>query len=337
MVSNLGSVESSEKLITDLYIDLRRRINIWASVTKQTPQARMGYVGQHLVSIVTGYPGGRSGARGRDLIISPNEYGEIKTCYRVDQLGKCGDCGAGAASIEEECSECGSKKITRKDDSKWLISIRHQDEYAIILEPKIYYLVLFDFTDMQKPDTVRASIWSVNPTDPGFAFCMIDYFENIRSKSTSKAPFNFWPFSIKFDLMHPKLIYRSFIFPDDTIKTEIFPSRDAPIESSAISLSSYANAKNLTPDKLLFFARRLGMDEVLLGKKKTMIESLDKLILDKGLSVKTVIDALAYALYWEDVAPHISGLPIKLRDQLFATGLIEQSVGQSELLPTDLI
>ena len=60
-------VETSERLIDELYIDLRRRINNWASITKQTAQARMGYVGQHLVSIVTGYPGGKSGARGKDL------------------------------------------------------------------------------------------------------------------------------------------------------------------------------------------------------------------------------------------------------------------------------
>lgn len=49
----------------------------------------MGYVGQHLASIVTGYPGGKSGARGYDMIIDDAQYAEIKTCYRVDQLGKC--------------------------------------------------------------------------------------------------------------------------------------------------------------------------------------------------------------------------------------------------------
>ena len=57
----LGTIEASEQLIHDLYIDLRKKANHWASITHQTAQARMGYVGQHLVSVVTGYRGGRSG------------------------------------------------------------------------------------------------------------------------------------------------------------------------------------------------------------------------------------------------------------------------------------
>lgn len=158
----LGDVGSSEALIRELYIDLRRRINAWAAITKQTAQARMGYVGQHLVSIATGHPGGRSGARGKDLVISDTEYGEIKTCYRVDQLGACQSCGAVVASIEFECSGCGSENVLRKDDSKWLISIRTADEYDRILEPKHYYLVLFEFVDITKPETIRASIWQVS-------------------------------------------------------------------------------------------------------------------------------------------------------------------------------
>lgn len=82
----LGTIEASEALIKDLYIDLRAKVNAWSKITQQTPQARMGYVGQHLVSVVTGYPGGKSGARGYDLVIDDERHGEIKTCYRVDQL-----------------------------------------------------------------------------------------------------------------------------------------------------------------------------------------------------------------------------------------------------------
>lgn len=80
----LGTIEASEALIKDLYIDLRAKVNAWSKITQQTPQARMGYVGQHLVSVVTGYPGGKSGARGYDLVIDDERHGEIKTCYRVD-------------------------------------------------------------------------------------------------------------------------------------------------------------------------------------------------------------------------------------------------------------
>lgn len=74
----LGTIEASEALIKDLYIDLRAKVNAWSKITQQTPQARMGYVGQHLVSVVTGYPGGKSGARGYDLVIDDERHGEIK-------------------------------------------------------------------------------------------------------------------------------------------------------------------------------------------------------------------------------------------------------------------
>ena len=75
-------------------------------------------VGQHLVSVVTGYPGGKSGARGYDLVIDDERHGEIKTCYRVDQLGSCNACGAVVSSLETECAVCRSTSINRKDDSK---------------------------------------------------------------------------------------------------------------------------------------------------------------------------------------------------------------------------
>lgn len=105
----------------------------------------MGYVGQHLVSVVTGYPGGKSGARGYDLVIDDERHGEIKTCYRVDQLGSCNACGAVVSSLETECAVCGSTSINRKDDSKWLIAIRNNDEFAKLLDPYRYYFVLFEF------------------------------------------------------------------------------------------------------------------------------------------------------------------------------------------------
>ena len=62
-----GTPEHAAALLTDLYVRLRRDLQRWAAVTQQTPQPRMGYVGQHLVSVATGHPGGRSGARGDDL------------------------------------------------------------------------------------------------------------------------------------------------------------------------------------------------------------------------------------------------------------------------------
>ena len=188
----LGTIEASEALIKDLYIDLRAKVNAWSKITQQTPQARMGYVGQHLVSVVTGYPGGKSGARGYDLVIDDERHGEIKTCYRVDQLGSCNACGAVVSSLETECAVCSSTSINRKDDSKWLIAIRNNDEFAKLLDPYRYYFVLFEFESIYDSNNndIIASIWEVDPKSKGFAYCMIDYYLNIRSQSTSKAPFN---------------------------------------------------------------------------------------------------------------------------------------------------
>ena len=149
----LGTIEASEKLIKDLYIDLREKINFWSTITHQTAQARMGYLGQHLASVVTGYKGGGSGARGKDLILPEGSYAEIKTCYRVDQLGSCKNCKSTVLPVEDTCPVCGSTDINRNDDSKWLIGIRNEDEFKHILDPKFYYLVLFEFAEIGQDNT----------------------------------------------------------------------------------------------------------------------------------------------------------------------------------------
>lgn len=313
---SLGTVEAAEQLIYDLYIDLKKKVNKWASLTRQTAQARMGYVGQHLVSVVTGFQGGRSGARGKGLILPNNRFAEIKTCYRVDQLGKCGDCGAGVSSIETQCPECSSQNIERKDDSKWLIGIRHQDELAHMLDPASYYLVLFDFTDLAKPTTVRGSIWKVDSLNPGFAYCLVDYYFNIRKASKSKAPFNLWPFQLKFDLMKPLLIYRSLIAKDDTITTEVFPGRDKPTIHPMKLLPNYSQSQNLTTDKCRLAAKLLKVRISQTESKREVLKTIQAHVNQKHIRQATVADIFAHALYWPDIKKHAKGLPQPLRQHI---------------------
>lgn len=239
-----GTPEFAAALLTDLYVRLRRDLQRWAAVTQQTPQPRMGYVGQHLVSVVTGYPGGRSGARGDDLKLPDGEVAEIKCCYRVDQLGKCRTCGAAVASVEKVCpnSECGGTDVERKDDSKWLLTPRSEQELRELFIPVRYYLVLFEFADIQQADDIDVRIFEIDPRCLGFSLCMIDYFFNIRAKSKSKAPFNLWPHSPKLYMMKPKMIYWSVIKADDTIDTKVFPGRDAPILYALGDLTEYAGS-----------------------------------------------------------------------------------------------
>ena len=313
----LGDVRSSEKLIGDLYIDLRRRVNMWAAVTQQTSQARMGYVGQHLTSVATGFPGGKSGARGRDLVLPNGEYAEIKTCYRVDQLGQCNACGARIASIEPACPDCGGADIKRKDDSKWLIGIRHDDEFAQILEPRAYYLVLFEFVDMQTPNAIRSSIWEVDPKLPGFAYGIVDYRLNIQPKSRSRASFNLWPYKLKFDLMRPTLIYRSIISTvSDSVATTLFPGRDAPRPHPVKALGEYSRAQNLTSDKIEILSDLLGVSGELPSGKRARLDFIQRRIDASGLSRETVADAVAAALYLKDIERHVPDLPEPMRNKV---------------------
>lgn len=310
----LGTVEASEQLINDLYIDLRKRVNTWSGITHQTAQARMGYIGQHLASVVTGFPGSRSGARGHDLVLPNNRFAEIKTCYRVDQLGICNQCGERVAGTEPECPACASTHIDRKDDSKWLIGIRHDGEFEAILDPATYYLVLFEFTDLAKPDTIMASIWSVDPQVPGFALCVIDYYLNIRAASKSKAPFNLWPYQLKFDLMRPVLIYRAYITSDDKVQTDLFPGRDQPITHSLKPLREYSRSQNLTLLKIQRFLPLIGAPQPKVSTKDALLEAAEAHIIAKQVKPQFVTDTLAVCLYSDELAPHVATLPHRLKE-----------------------
>lgn len=308
----LGTIEASEALIKDLYIDLRIKVNAWSEITQQTPQARMGYIGQHLVSVVTGYPGGKSGARGYDLIISSTEHGEIKTCYRVDQLGSCKNCSAVVSSLETVCSACGSDDINRKDDSKWLISIRNDDEFAKILAPNTYYFVLFEYENLSNTaeSDIIASIWEVNPKTKGFAYCMVDYYINIRSKSTSKAPFNMWPHDLKFLLCEPKLIYRSKITPSGNVNTLIFPTENNSEVTKLKSPVEYYNSDTLTTNCIKSIIKKYIPSARISRKNKSeLLLLLEEYIITNNISNSELCNIYCEAIYLPRITPKKDKIP----------------------------
>ena len=307
-IYRLGDVAASELLLTDLYINLRRSLFSWASVTLQTPQARMGYVGQHLTSVVTGIPGGRSGARGNDLYDpKTKEFHEIKTCTRVDQLGQCGNCSESVAAIERECPACSSDVIIRKDDSKWLITPQTDYDMKHLFDPTKYFLVLFDFEDLDTAEDINARIYSVDPQTPGFNLCMVDYWVNIRSKSKSKAPFNLWPFSFKFELMKPELIYHAIIHEDDSISTLIFPGRDAPVKVGLSSLLSHARATTLTREIVQDLCTLAGIEHS--ESVSHMTRKLDHWREVQKIPDDKLIDLLSKLVYWEQVKSSSKYIP----------------------------
>lgn len=329
-VPQLGDPAAAEQLLVDLYVDLRQRIRRWSEITRQTPQARMGYVGQHLASVVTGFPGGRSGARGHDLELPGNLWAEIKTCYRVDQLGSCSACGAAVSSIEDECPRCGGHEMVRKDDSKWLIGVRNDEEMASLFSPAFYYLVLFDLATQEDAadavvaeeadgelefvttdaPTILSRIWRVDPRQPGFSMCMVDYYVNIRAKSRSKAPFNLWPFSLKFQLMRPELMYQARILPDDTVATDIFEGAVGLIQPYPISpLTTFSGSHvNLRTEGLLRLARDNRV-KVGSGRRRDVLAAIEDARRANGWDDDWLAAQLAELLYRERIAGEENWLP----------------------------
>ena len=250
-------------------------------------------------------------------MLDDGRHCEIKTCYRVDQLGSCTECGASVSSLESACAKCGSIKIARKDDSKWLISIRHDDEFKEILEPHRYYFVLFEFDDIRSAlnNDIVASIWEVDPTCKGFAYCMMDYYVNIRANSKSGAAFNMWPHSPKFAMTKPKLIYRSVISADGGIATSIFPELGNGYVDELKPLTEYAGKDTLTVAALEEVLQSHGLAPPKTAKAKLkfeMLRMLEALRHEGRIANGELCDALADAIYLPLVVPKKHLLPPEL-------------------------
>lgn len=309
----LGHKGSSEQLLEDLFINLRGNTWKWAEITKQTPQARMGYIGQHLVSVVTGFEGGRTGARGADIIIpGEDRTAEIKTCYRVDQLGTCKECKQKVSTWEEKCpnKECKSSNIDRKDDSKWLFSPKSKEEVKALLNEKWIYLVLFEFKDINVKDSpIDVKIFRVDPRSPGFSNMIVDYFFNIRSKSKSKAPFNFWPWSPKFYLCEPVLIYGATI-DDGKVRTTIFPTDeyDGNVEQIP-KLNTWSRKKIIDKEDLEKFISDLSIECNCRPKPPQCLVCIQKWRQDSEISNQDLVEMLVHYAYKERNKKHEMYLP----------------------------
>jgi hypothetical protein len=308
-----GTPEFAAALLTDLYVRLRRDLQRWATVTKQTSQARMGYIGQHLVSVVTTYPGGRSGARGDDIKLPDGRVAEIKTCALVDQLGYCREkgCGARVSSVESACSTCGSTNIKRQDDSKWLLNPKNEKELREAILPASYYLVLFEFADIAKADDIDVQVYEVDPRCLGFVLCIIDWFFNIRAHSKSKAAFNLFPHDPKFLMMKPRMIYWSVIKADDAIDTKVFPKRDAPVLYALGDLVNYSAAGTFSEAAIDAVATarglvfpRAGLPATSSQRRRKKLELLQQERIRQKWPDDALADDFARAVYRDRIADH---------------------------------
>jgi len=204
-----------KQLLSELVLEPRTNALKWSAITRQTPNIKVGYPGQHLASLITGMLGERTGARGNDL----SDGSEVKSCSRIDQLDVCKDCKSPVARAELVCPTCNSKNISRKDDSKWLFSVKSESDLKVLtVEVKRVILIIGDYPNFEDGDfdTLRFQafeIWTNSPRCSRFREIMENYYYKIylghKSKDQSKtpAPKNFWPYSYQFYLCNPILTF----------------------------------------------------------------------------------------------------------------------------------
>lgn len=212
-----------QKFISQVILEPRLNVLTWSSITKQSPGLRIGYPAQHLASLITGVEGSRTGARGDDLV----DGTEVKSCNRIDQLDTCKDCGQKVSRMEEACSACNSNRIDRKNDSKWLLSIRSETELRLLTE-KVgrVLLILLDYPNFAQNEfqVARILAYEIWPAQsPNFVQLCNDYYykiylEHIRKNpSKTPAPKNFWPESYQFYLCNPLKVFETEIVDFNTV------------------------------------------------------------------------------------------------------------------------
>ena len=212
------------QLLDELVLTPRLKALEWSKLTKQTPNMKIGYPGQHLASLITGVEGARTGARGDDLI----DGTEVKSCSRVDQLDTCNACKNKVLRIEDVCPHCGSDNIKRMDDSKWLFGVKSENELKLLTQDlDRVFLTLADYPYFSENDfdTIRFQafeIWNRTDRHSHFTNLMTNYYNKIflehisRNPNKTPAPKNFWPYSYQFYLCNPIKVFNCVVSQANT-------------------------------------------------------------------------------------------------------------------------
>lgn len=243
-----------KNFIQEIIVQPRATMRKWAGITRQTPAMKLGYIGQHLVSLVTGVPGTSSGARGDDL----SDGSEVKSCNKIDQVDKCRNCGARVMRHETQCPACKSNDIDRRDDSKWLFLVRSNEELEQYKNMDRVVLLLMDYPKFNESDfqDIRISIFELYPKEAQcsvFVKLLDNYYQNIyMSKMDDRAkpnPMNFHPFGFQFYKSNPVKIFECTIKnvdsvqPNISIDTYIQPDIDRSLLTPLLMPSAILNRK----------------------------------------------------------------------------------------------
>jgi hypothetical protein len=285
--------DNKNKIISflkDLIIKPRVDIHKWAQITKQTPTLKIGYIGQHLASLILGMEGGRTGARGHDIV----DGTEVKSCTKVDQADKCKDCDGRVMRSETECHHCGSTRIARKDDSKWLFSIRTDDELnQLTTGISRIFLLISDYPKFSVGDfsSIRFEAFEIYPNSPRMAVfnnLLTDYYRNnYRPKADANqttAPMNFHPYKLQFYLCNPIKVFSCVINQIDSANPTVNISKYVePNVDRTRLLSEDMPTSILSKAEVINFIETAPFDEVVLPllankelKKGEVLELIQK-------------------------------------------------------------
>ena len=124
---------------------------------------------------------------------------------------------------------------------------------------------------------------------------MLDYYFNIREKSSSKAPFNMWPHQLKFYLTRPRKIYSSIIKEDNTIQTNIF----LPDTKNAdrVKFSTFAKANTFNLNNLNDIVQKFSIPIIGKMKKDNILASIDKWLEQNDDKYELFVDEMAKSIY----------------------------------------
>jgi hypothetical protein len=121
-----------KQFIESVVFSQYRQLVSWRSVTGQSSQLDSGYLGQQLVSLLTGIPGSGSRGKGLDLV----DGSEVK-----------------AAS-----------SLSGVDVPRWNNQLKTAKAVSAYLSQPAIYFVLFDTIERNKSFPLRVRIWKVIPT-----------------------------------------------------------------------------------------------------------------------------------------------------------------------------
>lgn len=139
-----------EKLLTEQVAEQRFKLKAWRDLTNQPAHIDTGYVGQHLVSLVTGIRGG--GFRGKGLDLA--DRSEIKSANFLDSLDKNG-----------------------RNAPRWNFESNDLPSMEALLDLPAIYLVSIDFNPR---NLIRVRIWTIYPrTHKEFSTRYIEWMEKL--------------------------------------------------------------------------------------------------------------------------------------------------------------